>query len=74
MTVGMQQLQVACCVRTTSAAPDTMVDMQVFLCDPQRLTAHGQALNTCGIDDDEAGTKLGHTAKVGDIKSRQVSD
>jgi len=36
------------------------------------VRARGQPLDTCGIDDDEAGTKLGHTAKVGDIKSQQV--
>ena len=38
MTVGMQQLQVVGRVRTASAAPDTMVDVQVFLRDPEWLT------------------------------------
>ena len=45
MTFGMQQLQVAGCVRTAPAAPDAMVEMQVFLCDPQRLTTdHASSL------------------------------
>jgi hypothetical protein len=45
MTVGVQQLQVVGCVRTASAAPDAMVDMHVFLCDPQRLTTdHASSL------------------------------
>ena len=33
-----------------------------------------QRLDACGIDDYEAGTKLGHTAEVGDIKRQQVRD
>src|SRR5208282_4992827 len=40
MTVGMHQLQVVSPVRTASTAPDTMVDLAVFLCYPQRLTAN----------------------------------
>ena len=45
MTVGMQQLQVVGRVRTASASPDAMVDVQVFLCDPQRLTTdHASSL------------------------------
>jgi hypothetical protein len=40
MTVGMQQLQVVRRVRTAFDAPNPMVDVAVFLCDPQRLTAH----------------------------------
>src|SRR5271168_1078082 len=38
MTVGMQQLRVVRRVRTASAAPDPMMDLAVFLCDPQGLT------------------------------------
>jgi hypothetical protein len=38
MTVGVQQLQVVGRVMTASAAPDTMVDVQVFLRDPEWLT------------------------------------
>ncbi len=38
MTVDMQQLQAVGRARTASAAPDAMVDMQVFRSDPQRLT------------------------------------
>jgi len=32
MTVGMQQLQVVGRVLTASGAPDSMVDLAVFLC------------------------------------------
>src|SRR5262245_18921669 len=38
MTVGMEQLQVVGRVRSASAAPDAMMDLTVFLCEPQRLT------------------------------------
>ena len=45
MTVGMQQLQVVGRVRTASAAPDAMVDLHVFLRDPQWLTTdHASSL------------------------------
>jgi hypothetical protein len=40
MTVDMQQLQVVGRIRTASAAPDVVVDAQVFLCYPQQLTTH----------------------------------
>jgi hypothetical protein len=40
MTVGMQQLQVVGRVRTASAAPDAVMDVQVFLCNPQWLTTN----------------------------------
>jgi hypothetical protein len=40
MTVGVQQLQVVGRIRTASAAPDAVVDVQVFLCYPQRLTTY----------------------------------
>ena len=36
------------------------------------VAVRGEPLDTCGIDDDEAGAKLGHTAKVGDIESQDV--
>jgi hypothetical protein len=45
MTVGVQQLQVVGRVRTASAAPDAMVDLHVFLRDPQWLTTdHASSL------------------------------
>src|SRR3954454_16129711 len=39
MAVGMHQLHVVRRVRTAPAAPDPMVDLAVFLCDAQGLTA-----------------------------------
>ena len=44
MTVDMQQLQVVGRVRTASATPDTMVDVQVFLCDPQSTAYQASSL------------------------------
>src|SRR4051812_38757512 len=38
MAVGMQQLQVVCRVRSAPAAPDSMMDLIVFLCGSQGLT------------------------------------
>ena len=37
MTVGVQQLHVVCRVRPTSATPDPMMDLAVFLRYPQGL-------------------------------------